>query len=127
MSAVGGPIESVELDGRRFAVAGDADGNRKLGGTENEIQSNGDGTARIVKTRVPWMLDGITVEVNDDRGDQEFLQTFADNKEFKPVTITLASGAIYSGRGIVSGEVQFSTMSSTAELSLSGEGSLTKQ
>ncbi len=45
MAAVGGSIESVTLDGRTFAVAADAEAQRKLGGFENEVQANGDGTA----------------------------------------------------------------------------------
>ena len=51
MAAVGGSIESVTLDGREYGVAADAEAQRKLGGWENEIQSNGDGTARMVLRR----------------------------------------------------------------------------
>ena len=71
MAAVGGSIESVNLSGREFAVAADAEAQRKLGGFENEVQANGDGTARLIKTRVPLSLDGLTIEIDDDRGDQE--------------------------------------------------------
>ena len=46
MTAVGGPVESVNIDGRYFAVAADADIGRELGGFTNENQPNGDGTAR---------------------------------------------------------------------------------
>ena len=74
MSAIGGSIESVTLKGREFAVAADAESQRKLGGTENETRANGDGTARLVKTRVPFLLDGLTVVVDDTRGDHEYLQ-----------------------------------------------------
>ena len=77
MPAVGGSIESVNLSGREFAVAADAEAQRKLGGFENEVQANGDGTARLIKTRVPLSLDGLTIEIDDDRGDQEFLQDFS--------------------------------------------------
>lgn len=74
MPAIGGSIESVSLDGRNFAVAADAEAQRKLGGFENEVQANGDGNARLIKTRVPLSIDGLTIEVDDDRGDHEFLQ-----------------------------------------------------
>ncbi|MCP4471153.1 MAG: hypothetical protein GY815_10785, partial [Gammaproteobacteria bacterium] len=73
MSAIGGSIESVTLDGRNFPIAADAGVQRKLGGVENEVQSSGDGTARIIKTRTPLSLDGLTAEVDDSRGDHEFL------------------------------------------------------
>ena len=61
MTAVGGSIESVTLDGRNFPATADAAAERKLGGFENESQANGDGTARLIKTRVPWSLDGLTL------------------------------------------------------------------
>jgi len=49
MAATGGSIESITMDGREFAVAADAESQRKLGGFENEVQANGNGTARIIK------------------------------------------------------------------------------
>jgi len=125
--AVGGSIESLSIDGRNFPVASDAEANRKLGGFENEVQANGDGTARIVKTRVPWSLDGISVEIDDDRADQEYLQEKANGNGFFPVAITLASGVVYQGRGQISGEVQASSQNATASISLMGPGEMTKQ
>ena len=125
--AVGGSIESIAIDGRNFPVASDAEANRKLGGFETEVQANGDGTARVVKTRVPWSLDGVTVEIDDDRGDQEFLQGIADGNGFVPVTITLASGVTYQADGTVTGEIQASSQNATAGISLSGPGTMTKQ
>ena len=56
--SVGGSIESLTLDGRTFSVAADADTTRNLGGTDNEVEMNGDGTYRIVKTRVAAKIDG---------------------------------------------------------------------
>ena len=125
--ATGGSIESVGLDGRTFAVAADAEAQRKLGGFENEVQANGDGSARIIKTRVPLNLDGLTLNVDDDRGDHEFLQALADRKEFFPITITYASGAVYQGRATITGEMQASSQNTTASVSLSGPGVLTRQ
>ena len=37
MAAVGGSIQEVILAGRTFAVAADAEAQRKLGGWENEV------------------------------------------------------------------------------------------
>jgi len=127
MAAVGGSIESVTLDGRIFPVAADAEAQRKLGGFENEVQSNGDGTARLIKTRVPLSIDGLTVEVDDDRGDHEFLQSLANRNDFFPVAITYASGATYQGTAQIVGEMQASSQNATAAVSLMGPGILTKQ
>lgn len=127
MPAVGGSIESVTLDGRIFGVAADAEAQRKLGGFENEVQANGNGTARLVKTRVTWSLDGLSLEIDDDRGDHEFLQSLSDRNDFFPVLVTLASGADYQGTGQIVGEMQASSQSATGAVSLMGPGVLTRQ
>lgn len=130
--STGGSIESVSIRGRNFSVAADADVSRKLGGFENAVEMNGNATARVIKTRVAWMLSGITVDVNDTRGDHEFLQeiangTNADVDGFFTVSITYASGAVYSGRGQVTDAIEYGSQNTTASVSLSGPGELTKQ
>lgn len=127
MAAVGGSIESITLDGRNFAVAADAEAQRKLGGFENEVQANGDGTARLIKTRVPLSLDGLTLEIDDDRADQEFLQELTNRNDFFPVVISYASGNDYQGTAQIVGETQTGSQNATAAVSLMGPGVLTKQ
>ena len=127
MSQVGGSIESITLDGRTFPVAADAESNRKIGGFENDAQANGDGTARQIKTRVPWSLDGLTLGIDDGNGDHEFLQALSDRKDFYPVAITYASGETYQGTGQIVGEMQVSSQNATASVSVMGPGTLTKQ
>ncbi len=127
MPAVGGSIESVTLDGREFAVAGDAEAQRKLGGFENEIQSNGNGTARIIKTRVPLSIDGLTLDTDDDRGDQEFIQELANRNDFFPIAITFASGSTYQGSAQIVGDLQTSSQSAMTSVNLMGPGNLTSQ
>ena len=127
MSATGGSIESVSLDGRNFPVAADAEAQRKLGGFENEVQSNGDGSARLIKTRVPLSIDGLVVEIDDDRGDHEFLQELSDRNDFFAGAITYASGNVYQATLQIVGETQASSQNATATISLMGPGILTKQ
>lgn len=127
MASVGGSIESITMDGRNFPVAADSEVQRKLGGFENEVLSNGDGTARLIKTRVPLSLDGLTVEIDDDRGDQEFLQGLADRNDYFPIAITYPSGAVYQGAAQLVGENPASSQSATAVVSLMGPGVLSKQ
>ena len=127
MSAVGGSIEEVTLSGRSFAVAADAEAQRKLGGFENEVLTNGNGTARIIKTKVPLAIDGLTIEVDDSRADQEFLQELANRNDFFVVAITYASGITYQGTAQIVGENPASSQSATAAISLMGPGVLTKQ
>ena len=130
--STGGSIESVSIRGRTFAVAADADASRKLGGFSNALEMNGNGTARVIKTREGWALTGIVVDVNDTRADQEFLQDIADGVNadvngFFTMGITYASGATYSGRGILTEQLEYSSMKTTCSLSLQGPGELTKQ
>lgn len=125
--SVGGSIESVSLDGRLFAVDGGAEAQRKLGGFENEVQANGDGSARLIKTRVPLSIDGLSLTIDDDRGDHEFLQALANRKDFYAISITFASGAVYQGTAQITGEMQYSSQNSVASVSLMGPGVLTKQ
>lgn len=127
MAAVGGSIESVTINGREFPVAADAEAQRKLGGFENEVLANGDGGARLIKTRVPLSIDGLTVETDDSRGDHEFLQEIADSTDFVAIAITYASGETYQGTAQITGEMQSSSQSATAAVSLMGPGKLTKQ
>mgnify|MGYP001809651684 CR=1 FL=1 len=125
--AVGGSIESVTLEGRIFPVAADAESQRKLGGFENEVQANGDGTARLIKTRVPLSIEGLTVEIDDNRGDHEYLQELSDRNDFFPIVITYASGASYQGTAQLTGGVQTSSQNATGAINLMGPGKLTKQ
>lgn len=127
MAAVGGSVESITLDGRNFSVAADAEGQRKIGGYENEVQPNGDGTSRLIKMRVPWQLEGLTIEIDDSRDDDEFVQALANRGAFFPISATYASGAIWQGTGQITGENPTSSQSATKQISLMGQGQFTQQ
>jgi len=127
MSGIGGSIEEVTMNGRTFAVAADADSNRFLGGFVNDVQANGNGSARLIKTRTPWKLDGLSLDIDDDNGDDEFIQDLIDNGGFFPISITYASGAVYQGTGTVVDESDTSSQSATKAVSLKGTQKLTKQ
>lgn len=127
MAAIGGPIQSVSVRGRLFAVAADADGNRKLGGYENEVKANGDGTARMIKTRVPWSVMGLKLAIDDAKNDQEFLKSIADGNDYVPLVFNFVSGLSYQASGQLVGEINFSNQDSTAEVGFSGPGEATQQ
>jgi hypothetical protein len=124
---VGGPIESVEIAGRPFAVAADAEGNRDIGGFINETQPNGDGTARLVKTRKPWQIDGLSLAIDDLLDEQEYIQGKADEKGFFPINFTFASGVVYGGTGQIVDELKFANSNTTMPVSFSGPGGLAQQ
>lgn len=127
MAAVGGPIESITVSGRSFAVAQDAGVTRDLGGFMSTVEMNGDGTGRDIMERRPWLIEGLTVNIDDAQGDQEFLQDVSDAPGFTDCSITFSSGEIYSGSGKVTDAIAFDNQKSLAEIKLSGPGKLTKQ
>lgn len=127
MAAVGGSIESISIRGRLLPVAADADVALKLGGFSNEVKANGNGTARIIKTRIIPGANGLKVEIDHDRGDLQFLKEISDGQKFEQIALTLASGHVYQGQAIVSGDFDLSTMDTVAEVNLSGTGEFTLQ
>jgi hypothetical protein len=127
MAAIGGSIESVSLNGRIFSVTADADATRRLGGKSNDIGNNGDGTGRILQTVTNWSVDGLVLSCDDARGDQEFIQGLADSPNFHVVTLTYASGSVWSGKGIITGEPEHSNINATVSIGLKGVGKLTRQ
>lgn len=127
MPAVGGSIQSISIRGRIFPVASDAEANKKLGGFENEVQANGDGSARKIMTRVPWSIDGLQVEINNAKGDHEFLQEIADSFDYVSIELELADGTVYAGTGTVVDEIQGSSQSATATIKVAGPANLEAQ
>lgn len=125
--AIGGSIENISIKNRLFPVAADADVTTSLGGFTNEVQSNGDGSTRQVKTRTKWMLDGVQLELDNIRQDLEFLQGISDAQEDVPIVISLVDGTAYQGRGTVEGDVTRSTQNATGTMTLAGPGKLAQQ
>lgn len=124
---IGGSIESVSIDNQLYAVAADADATMSLGGYSNEIQPNGDRTARIIKTVTPWMISGLALAIDDDANNQGALQAIANGNVYVPITIRMASQVTYQGSGTITDNIERSTQSATVTVSLSGQGVLTKQ
>lgn len=127
MTAIGGSIESVSIRGRLFPVASDADSGRQIGGFTNEVQANGNGTARLIKTRVPWQLDGLAVEIDEARGDSDFLQEVADQLDYVTIAVTYASRVTYQGKGTITGEFPTGSQNTTSDVTLMGPQKLTQQ
>ena len=127
MGAIGGSIESVSIKGRLFAVTADANVDRKLGGFEGDVESNGNGSGRKIMIRVPWELPGLVLEIDDSLGDQEFLQDVSDMAGYVTCLITYVSGISYEGQGTITGELQGSSEKATGSITLKGPGKLSSQ
>ena len=123
MGTTGGSIGSLSINGRNFSVDGDVDAAQALKKFENEMKANGDGTIRLIKKRQVQKLEALPVAINDSQNDLEFLSDLNDNGDggvdgLFNITVALASGAIYSGRGQFVGDMMRQTSESTAELTL---------
>ena len=125
--AIGGSIESISVNNRLFPVASDADVTRELGGFNNEVLPNGDGSSRKIMTRVTWRLDGVQLEIDNIRNDLEFLQSVADSQDWVPILITYVDGTSYQGRGTIEGEVTAMSQNATGSMNFKGPDRLEAQ
>jgi hypothetical protein len=126
MAAKGGPLASISIAGRTFPVTQDSDPPRDIGGNQNDVEMNGDKTARVVTEVVPSKIGPVAIQIDDDNGDQEFIQSIKDDGVLVDCSAEYVTGAIYYGQMIVADATEFSPKSSTMEVTLKGEG-LTKQ
>ena len=126
MAAIGGPLESITINGRTFPVAQDSGPSTDLGGDTNTIEMNGDRTSRIVKELRPALLESINVQIDHDNNDLQFLDDIQQGTEFVPISVTFVEQTVYSGSGIITDPVVLNSDKATAEIKLSGP-SFTKQ
>lgn len=123
-----GSVKGCSIRGRNFKVAADADVTIDPGGDGVEHLPNGDGSARRALTKRPWKITGLELVINHTQGDLEFLQEIMSSTEDVPINITLAGDVTWEGEGGVSGDaLELSTESTTADVELSGPGTLARQ
>ncbi len=128
MAPIGGPPTSASVNGRPFAVAGDASPTRMLGGRKIEHESNGDYlTGRNIVTPTGWSVGSMPLSIDDDREDQEFIQGVADESINVVIAVTYADGSTYSGLGIPTGDLEKDSSKSTMQVAFSGPGKFVKQ
>jgi len=118
--ATGGPLESITINNRRFAIDGEVDAALVLPGYTNESKPNGDGSMRMLKTRKTGKLDKIPIVIDNARGDMEFIQEIMDSLEFVPVLAVEVDGTVWECNGQITGEPEKSTKESTMEISVTG-------
>ncbi len=115
-----GALKKIQIKGRPFSVSGENAGNRVLGGRENEVAKNGDGTVRVLQKEVPWKLSD--VEMASDISGQQHLQEIADLGEEVPIQWTMANDATVSALGIPTGTIEFDQMTGLLKCTFEGSG-----
>jgi hypothetical protein len=118
---ISGPIESITLAGRRFAVDGEDAGNISLSGMTNEVKFNGDGSKRIVRGRVNGMIENLNVQITHERKDLEYMTNLRGKSDFFDVSITLIDGTVYSGSMQFTGDIKEDTKEGIAGITLEGD------
>ena len=123
--ALHGAVRDMSVNGRNFKVAHDGSGSKNIGGRQNEVAMNGDGTFRTIQTVMPGSFSDIQVEIDDSRGDQEFLQNISDDGLPVPVVVTYADNVSYSGDVVPTVEINPDQNTGIASMSFQG-GKLTQ-
>lgn len=118
---IGGPVKEVSFNGRTFQVAEDADVTIDLGGYSNEVQMNGDGSVRVIKTRKPGAIEAVSVAIDRERQDQEFLQSISNGTELTDTSITFVDGSVYYGQSILTGDLKVNSKDCKAEVAFMGK------
>ncbi len=127
MPAICGSVVSLTLEGRQFAVSADADAQLDLGGWNNTIMPNGNGTARLQKLRGQWKITGLNVSIDNSREDHEYIQGLKDKFDFFAIAIELTDGTVYQGSGQITSETMQSVQNGTLAMELSGINTITQQ
>lgn len=121
MSAAGGALTSIVINGRSFPCDAGDEPKFKLPGYENEVAPNADGTFRQKKTRVAGTITDINIVCDDARGDQAFIEETAASLDFVAVNGTKIDGTIVSGNMQITEEKVLDVKANTMSISLAGD------
>ena len=123
--ASGGPLESITIKGRRFAIDGEVDAALALAGYSNEVKPNGDRTVRLVKSVKVGRLNTIPIVMDDSRDDEDFIQSVMDELNLVDVSATDVNGNVWSGSAQIVEDPETSKKEGTKEINV--HGIITKQ
>ena len=127
MTAIGRPMETIEMNGRSFQCVGDSAGIRDLGGYTSEWQSNGNpSTGRLIMTPSGWSVSGQPVQIDDSQGDQEFVTSLKNSPNPVDFIFTYGGGIVYAGTGHIVEATEFDAMAASMSLTMRGGGELKK-
>jgi hypothetical protein len=116
-----GPLESVNINSRRFPVDGEAAAVINLGGYTNEVKANGQpGDSRIVKSRRPGKIGAIPIVIDNTRGDMEFIQEVIDSNDFVPFYADEIDGTTWEGNVQITATPEKNTKEGVMEIEIMG-------
>ena len=118
---ISGPVESIIFAGRRFPIDGEDAAKITLSGMKNEIKFNGDGSRRIIRSRVHGSIKDVNVQITHGNHDLEYLRGLQSTSDFFDVSITLCDGTIYAGSMQFIDDITEDTQQGVAAVSLEGD------
>jgi hypothetical protein len=118
---ISGPVESITIAGRRFPTDGEDAGKIKLSGFKNEVKFNGDGSKRMIRSRVPGSISDLNVQVTHQNKDLEYMRDKQSTSDFFDVSLTLTDGTTYAGSMQFVDEIEEDTQQGTVSISLEGD------
>lgn len=121
MSAAGGALTSIVINGRSFTCDAEDEPKFKLPGYENEVAPNADGTFRQKKTRVAGTITDVNIVTDDARGDHQFIEETAASLDFVAVNATKIDGTIVSGNMQITDAKELDGKANTMAISLAGD------
>lgn len=127
LQSVGGDIVEVIIDKRIFSNNSGATAKMTLPGTENKLEMNGNGSSRLIKKRIAGGIKGLNLGCSLSRGDLEFLTKRRNLASDYNSSITFEDGSVYSGKAVITGNLEHNNDNSTAEVDLEFTGPMKNQ
>jgi hypothetical protein len=118
---ISGPVESITIAGRRFSTDGEDAGKITLSGFKNEVKFNGDGSKRMIRSRVSGSIKDLNVQVTHRNKDLEYMSDKQSTSDFFDVSLTLTDGTTYAGSMQFVEEIEEDTQQGTISVSLEGD------
>jgi hypothetical protein len=118
---ISGPVESITIAGRRFPTDGEDAGKITLSGFKNEVKFNGDGSKRMIRSRVSGSIKDLNVQVTHQNKDLEYMRDKQSTSDFFDVSLTLTDGTTYAGSMQFVEEIEEDTQQGTISISLEGD------
>jgi hypothetical protein len=120
MGMIAGPFESHTLNGRRFVPDGEDSAQLQLNGKSNEVKPAGDGTNRVIQSRIAGTLEGSNLVFDPANGDDDFLQELRNGGKFFDYSGTSNDGIIWAGSVQITGDLKFDYKAGTVSVTLTG-------
>lgn len=120
MAKANGALESVVLNRHRFTCDAESEANVDLSEWDNEVKPNSDGTFRTVKSRHVQKIENLTLEIDVDRGDVDFINEVKAKLAPVPLSATRVDGKMYEGEVMITDSTSLNDNESTMEVTLTG-------